>query len=165
MKWISKIVLFVVCMVSSTLYCQSQEVDFYQMIAHSKEQIKWDCARLIYLLVQDAILKVPERLAYITLHQQVQWVFDSAPMQEINEITNLLAPKAEMYAMAASIAREDDNEDAVLVLQIASEYARKGWFARHATLLTYTFGALCGYVGAYYVPANKDLLLSYMKIK
>lgn len=164
MKWVSSIVLFVGCMVSGPLSSQPQEIDFDQMITHSKDQIKWDCARLIYLLVQDAILKVPERLAYITLHQQVRWVFDSSPMQEILEITNLLAPKAEMYAIAASIARENDNEDAVLVLQIASEYARKGWFARHATLLTYTFGAVCGYVGATYFPFNKDMLHA-LKIK
>ncbi|HTM06119.1 MAG TPA: hypothetical protein VL201_02670, partial [Patescibacteria group bacterium] len=115
-------------------------------------------ARLIYLLVRDALSKIQDKLIYTTLHQQVQWVFSSVAMQEVVEMSALLASKAELCIMAASIARQNIDEDAMLVLQIESEYARRGWFARYATLLMYGFGALCGYAGAYYLPFNKQLL-------
>ena len=163
MKKIYNIGFFILYMIHNQSYGQSQDTNLYQMIMQSKEQIKLDCARLVYLLVQDAISKVSDRLAYITLHQQVQSVFDSASMQEVIEMTSALVSKAELYAIAASIARQNNDEDAMLVLQIESEYARRGWFARHATLLIYSLGAVCGYVGSYYFPFNKELL-QYIKI-
>jgi hypothetical protein len=158
MKTIYNRIFLIVGMMSNQLYCQTEDTNLYQMITQSKEQIKWDCARLIYLLVQDAISKVSDRLVYITLHQQVQWVFDSTAMQEVVEMANVLVSKAELYAIAASIARQNNDEDAILVLQIQSEYARKSWLARHASLLIYGFGTICGYVGGYYFPFNKELL-------
>lgn len=163
MKNICKIAFFALYMMSACMTSKAEGSGIYQMIIQSKEQIKWDCARLIYLLVHDAISKISDTSVYITLHQQVQWVFDSASMQEVTDMTNALVSKAELYAIAASVARQNDDEDAMLVLQIESEYARKGWFTKHANLLVYAFGAVCGYVGSYYFPFNKELL-QYIKI-
>lgn len=165
MQLIYTLLLSLCLMINNSMGAQPSDVDFYQLINNSKEQIKWDCARLVYLLVQNTISSVTERFSYITLYQQVKKVFDSGPMREVLEITNLLAPKAEIYAMAAAIARENNSEDAVLVLQIAAEYAQRGWFSRHASAISYIFGAICGYVGSSYVPLNTNSLLSYIHVK
>lgn len=152
-------------MIANGIEPQSYQVDFYQIISNAKEQIKWDCARLVYLLVQDAIAKVPKPLLATPLYSLVEWVFYSDPMKEIEQMTGLLGSKTEIYSIAASIARENGDENAWLVLQVAAEYAQKGWFSRHATFLTYVFGAFCGYMGTSYIKLNKDTLLSYIYTK
>ncbi|RTL06662.1 hypothetical protein EKK58_05020 [Candidatus Dependentiae bacterium] len=156
MKIIYTILLGFCLTISNRVWPQAYQVDFYQMISGAKEQIKWDCARLAYLLVQDALSKI-EKPLNIPLYDLVGWIFDSDLMKEVHQMTSLMCSKAEIYAIAASIARENKDEDAWLVLQIAAGYAQKGWFSRHATLLTYTFGILCGYVGSYYIKLNKDI--------
>lgn len=165
MKYLFKLFLCFVGIVNVSVHTETYEVDFYQMIDNAKTQTKWDCARLVYVLVQDAIGKVTERSSYITLYQQVKWIFGSVQMQDALEMIKLFAPKSEIYLMASSIARENNNEEALLVLQMAAEHEQKGWFARHATFLTYTFGVLCGYIGSSYIIPHKDLLLSYVSFK
>ncbi len=106
-------------------------------IADFIEKTKIECAGIIYELVHDAVIDAVVKNG-ASIYQKSKHVFSSVEMKQIVNLGRVYGSKAQLYRIAAQIAHQHNDIDAIIVLHVAAEETRQPWYKRHALI----FGGL-----------------------
>ncbi|QQR53369.1 hypothetical protein IPH25_00705 [bacterium] len=135
-----------------------QTVEFQQLIMQSKDEMKWQCARLVYNLVKDALSRQQTGYYKQTLYEQSQWIFKTRFMKDILDIAAHLCPRTDLYTAAACIARQNNDEEVSIVLTIAAEEERLSVFKKYRGITAFFSGLIAGYWCTHYFGLNEGVL-------
>ncbi len=103
-------------------------------IADFIEKTKSECAGIIYELVHDAVIDAVVKNG-ASIYQKSKHVFSSVEMKQIVNLGRVYGSKAQLYRIAAQIAHQHNDIDALIVLHVAAEETRQPWYKRHALIL------------------------------
>ena len=105
-----------------------------ETIVQIVEKTKVECAQIIYNLVHNSVTDAVNTDG-VSLYQKTKHVFSCEEMKLVMNLGLQCGSVEQLYEAAAQLARKHKDIDAIIVLHVAMQEARRAWYQKYALVI------------------------------